>query len=93
MHHLRKKFLREMPYTAKIYQVIIVSPGDVTVERQLARDIVLEWNDVNSTIVRLFETGSQGRFPAYFQLLFRYVLFGGYLFRNFILAIKSYTLQ
>jgi len=37
-----------MSYQADVYQVIIVSPGDVPNERQLAREIVFEWNDINS---------------------------------------------
>lgn len=37
-----------MVYSANIFQVIIVSPGDVPRERQLAKEIVLEWNAVNS---------------------------------------------
>lgn len=37
-----------MSYQANVYQVIIVSPGDVPRERQLAREIVYEWNSVNS---------------------------------------------
>lgn len=37
-----------MAYSANIYQVIIVSPGDVPRERQLAREIVLGWNVINS---------------------------------------------
>ena len=38
-----------MSYQANIYQVIIASPGDVPRERQLAREIVYEWNDINSS--------------------------------------------
>ena len=37
-----------MAYSANVYQVIIVSPGDVPRERQLAREIVLGWNTINS---------------------------------------------
>lgn len=37
-----------MSYQANVYQVIIASPGDVPRERQLAREIVYEWNDINS---------------------------------------------
>ena len=38
-----------MSYQANIYQVIIASPEDVPRERQLAREIVYEWNDINSS--------------------------------------------
>jgi hypothetical protein len=37
-----------MSYQANVYQVIIASPGDVPKERQLAREIVYEWNNINS---------------------------------------------
>ena len=37
-----------MSYKANVYQVIIASPGDVPRERQLAREIVYEWNSINS---------------------------------------------
>lgn len=37
-----------MAYDAKILQVMIASPSDVTVEREIVRDIVAEWNAVNA---------------------------------------------
>ncbi len=37
-----------MPYDAKVYQVMIASPNDVDRERQIAAEIVLEWNIANS---------------------------------------------
>lgn len=37
-----------MSYQANVYQLIIASPGDVPRERQLAREIVYEWNSINS---------------------------------------------
>jgi hypothetical protein len=37
-----------MSYKANVYQVIIASPGDVARERQIAREIVFEWNAINS---------------------------------------------
>lgn len=37
-----------MPYNAKIYNVMIASPGDVQVERQAAREIIHEWNAIHS---------------------------------------------
>lgn len=37
-----------MPYGAVVYNVMIASPGDVAKERQIVRDVVLEWNAINS---------------------------------------------
>ncbi|QDV56773.1 hypothetical protein [Rosistilla oblonga] len=37
-----------MPYQANAYNVMIASPGDVARERVVARDVVLEWNAINS---------------------------------------------
>jgi hypothetical protein len=37
-----------MPYQSITYQVMIASPSDVPRERQLAREIVYEWNSINS---------------------------------------------
>jgi hypothetical protein len=37
-----------MSYQANVYQVFIASPSDVPRERQLAREIVYEWNSINS---------------------------------------------
>lgn len=37
-----------MAYTATVLSVMIASPGDVTEERNLIRDIIHEWNDINS---------------------------------------------
>jgi hypothetical protein len=37
-----------MSFKAEIYQLIIASPGDVARERQMAREIILEWNSINS---------------------------------------------
>ena len=42
-----------MSYTANVYQVIIASPGDVPRERQLAREIIIEWNSVNSKFKKI----------------------------------------
>ncbi len=42
-----------MSYQANVYQVIIASPGDVPRERQLAREIVYEWNSINSLDKRI----------------------------------------
>jgi hypothetical protein len=38
-----------MSYGATIFNVMIASPGDVPVERQLARDVIHEWNAIHST--------------------------------------------
>jgi hypothetical protein len=37
-----------MPYTATIVNVMIASPGDVATERQIVRDVINEWNYINS---------------------------------------------
>jgi hypothetical protein len=37
-----------MAYTATVYNVMIASPSDVTQERQIVREVVHEWNAVNS---------------------------------------------
>lgn len=37
-----------MSYKATVYNVMIASPGDVSVERKVARDVILEWNVINS---------------------------------------------
>jgi hypothetical protein len=37
-----------MAYTATVFNVMIASPGDVQIERDLARDIVHEWNAIHS---------------------------------------------
>lgn len=37
-----------MSYQAIVLQVMIASPNDVTDERQLAQEIILEWNAINS---------------------------------------------
>jgi hypothetical protein len=37
-----------MPYTARVFNVMIASPGDVQEERKIAREVILEWNAINS---------------------------------------------
>jgi hypothetical protein len=37
-----------MAYQASAYNVMIASPGDVATERQLARDVIHEWNAIHS---------------------------------------------
>jgi hypothetical protein len=33
-----------MPYQAKVLEVMIASPGDVTAERQIVREVLNGWN-------------------------------------------------
>ncbi|HEY6900937.1 MAG TPA: DUF4062 domain-containing protein [Puia sp.] len=37
-----------MSYLATVYKVFIASPGDLTEEREIARQVILNWNNVNS---------------------------------------------
>ena len=37
-----------MPYNATVYRVMIASPGDVLTERSIIREVLSEWNIVNS---------------------------------------------
>src|SRR5947207_5128394 len=37
-----------MAYDAKVYNVMIASPGDVEVERSIVREVVSDWNAANS---------------------------------------------
>lgn len=37
-----------MPYKAKVFKVMIASPGDVATERTLIRSVIHEWNAVHS---------------------------------------------
>ena len=37
-----------MPFPANVYKVMIASPGDVSTERQIVRDVIHEWNTINS---------------------------------------------
>ncbi|CRL48926.1 hypothetical protein [Pseudomonas sp. URMO17WK12:I11] len=38
-----------MSYTAETFNVMIASPGDVASERTIVRDVIYEWNAVNSS--------------------------------------------
>lgn len=38
-----------MSYTAKVFNVMIASPGDVASERAIIRDVIYEWNAVHSS--------------------------------------------
>lgn len=37
-----------MSYEAKVFNVMIASPGDVASERTIIRDVIYEWNAVHS---------------------------------------------
>lgn len=37
-----------MPYTATVYKVFIASPGDLNEERNIARQVVLDWNNIHA---------------------------------------------
>ena len=39
-----------MSYDAKVFNVMIASPGDVAAERSVIRDVIYEWNAINSQI-------------------------------------------
>jgi hypothetical protein len=41
-----------MSYDAKVFNVMIASPGDVPEERKIAREVVLSWNTANAEINR-----------------------------------------
>jgi len=42
-----------MSYEARIFNVMIASPGDVASERAIVRDVIYEWNAVNSNTRRV----------------------------------------
>lgn len=37
-----------MPYDARVFQILIASPGDVQAERDIIAEVIYEWNYVNS---------------------------------------------
>ena len=37
-----------MPYEARVFQILIASPGDVQEERKILAEVIYEWNSVNS---------------------------------------------
>ena len=37
-----------MPYTANVFKIMIASPGDVALERNILREVIHEWNDIHS---------------------------------------------
>jgi len=38
-----------MSYLAQVFKVFIASPSDVAIERNLVREVLAEWNEVNSS--------------------------------------------
>lgn len=42
-----------MSYQADVYNVMLASPSDVILERQIAREIILDWNNINSSMRRI----------------------------------------
>ena len=56
-HSAKKKLhysgVRQMSYTASIFNVMIASPGDVPSERAIVRDVVYEWNAVNAPLRKI----------------------------------------
>lgn len=42
-----------MPFEAKIYRVLIASPGDVTKERDIVREEVARWNSMHSESMKI----------------------------------------
>lgn len=39
-----------MAYNAKVFNVMIASPGDVASERSIIRDVIYEWNAIHSQL-------------------------------------------
>ena len=37
-----------MAFQAKVYKIMIASPGDVDDERNIVRDVIAEWNAIHS---------------------------------------------
>jgi hypothetical protein len=42
-----------MSYKAEVYKVMIASPGDVNEERKIIREVLSEWNAVNSEMRKI----------------------------------------
>ena len=47
-NHLKVEKRKEMSFNARVYRVLIASPGDVAQEREIAVDTIQSWNDLNS---------------------------------------------
>jgi hypothetical protein len=50
-----------MGYDARVVKVMIASPGDVSTERQVVRDVLTEWNNIHSEDRKLVLMGSDGK--------------------------------
>lgn len=50
-----------MAYTATVIPVMIASPGDVAEERQVIREMIHEWNDINSARSKVMLTPIDGK--------------------------------
>jgi hypothetical protein len=37
-----------MAYTAKVYRIMLASPSDVDQEKKIAREVIFDWNNINS---------------------------------------------
>lgn len=37
-----------MSFEAKVYKILVASPGDVAEERQAIPEIISEWNNINA---------------------------------------------
>jgi hypothetical protein len=37
-----------MPYSARVFSILIASPGDVEQERKIVAEVIHEWNDLNA---------------------------------------------
>ena len=42
-----------MSYTAKVYNVMIASPGDTKEARQAAKEVIIEWNEIHSEATKI----------------------------------------
>ena len=42
-----------MSYKAEVYNVMLASPGDVNDERKIARDTIIDWNNINAAIRKI----------------------------------------
>lgn len=47
-----------MSYTATVYKGFMASPGDLTEERVIARQVILDWNNVHAeSRIDIFQEG------------------------------------
>ena len=47
-----------MSYQATVFKVMIASPGDVAAERNVIREVITEWNNVNADARRTVSIAS-----------------------------------